>query len=106
VCFFLYKREELLFKKAPGFLACIGVRKQKKRLSCKLAEVDARELRLLIKYAYLGKCDFFHLESDNLVQLLRATVSLAVPDLTSQIEAHFERDLSASTALNLYSLKE
>jgi hypothetical protein len=68
--------------------------------------VDARELRCLIKYSYLGKCDFLDLESDDLVQLLRATVRLEVSDLTSQIEAYFENNLSVSTALQLYSLEE
>jgi BTB And C-terminal Kelch len=68
--------------------------------------VDARELRFLIKYSYLGKCDFLDLDSDDLVQLLRATVRLEVSDLTSQIEAYFEQNLSVSTALQLYSLEE
>lgn len=67
--------------------------------------MSARELRFLIKYSYLGQCDFLHLEGDHLVQLLRATVHMEVPDLTSQIEAHLEKNLSVPTALVLFQLK-
>jgi len=93
-------------QKPTGLLSCIGIGKPNKKKTCHLEGVDERELRVLIKYSYLGTCDLSQFDCEILVDLLNTVISLEIADLGAQIEAYFKNNLTIKAAFKLFSLKK
>ncbi|CAB3374178.1 Hypothetical predicted protein [Cloeon dipterum] len=95
-------RHEIEQKKRTGFLSCLNVKKARKKETIVLKKIHSVELNLLVRFAYTGDCQLHAIDSEDLVDLLRASIELRVDELADQIRNRFHQRLTPSVALKLF----